>query len=251
MDNTLVPGWYGKIPAMGDFTSRRLPPEFIQFWDTWLQNSIIASRAQLGENWLNLYLNCPIWRFVLMPKLYDQCIWTGILMPSVDKVGRYFPLTITVQLEASPGVLTTILNAQTWFTEIEQLALESLNASFSPEDLDQGLKEKPFPAHKIGSSNPAIQEFIHWWNSDTNITRNGEQDEKRKPFGIEDMPLFFSSLMDYEFTQSESHKTLWWNVVLNTNIVQLECFNDLPDTEQFITLLKGNDSLSTGSGTMD
>lgn len=236
MDNTLIPGWYGKMPAMGDFSCRRLPTEFVQYWDTWLQQSIITSRAQLGESWLNVYLNCPIWRFILMPKLFDQNIWTGILMPSVDKVGRYFPLTIAMPLEVSPGTLSTIINAQAWFTEIEQSALKSLNAYFTQEDLDQRLIENPFPANRFSPSKPAIQEFIQWWNTDSN---------KIEQLCVEEMPLFFSSLMEYQFTQSETHKTLWWNKLIDTKVMQLKCFTGLPETEQFITLLKGSGNTLT------
>ncbi|MDR4515597.1 type VI secretion system-associated protein TagF [Nitrosomonas sp.] len=239
MDNTLVPGWYGKIPAMGDFTSRRLPPEFIQFWDTWLQNSIIASRAQLGENWLNLYLNCPIWRFVLMPKLYDQSIWTGILMPSVDKVGRYFPLTIAIQLEALPGVLTTIINAQNWFKNIEQLALRSLNAGFSPDNLDQNLLEHPFPAIKNNTSPNSIRDILLWWESSSNSQQR--ENDKIQQLTIEDMPSFFSFIMEYQLIQSGTQKSIWWHESLASKATHLQCFNGLPETDQFIILLKNDD----------
>ena len=49
-------GWYGKIPSLGDFVSRRLPASFIDIWDTWLQKAMATSREQLGEHWLDLYL---------------------------------------------------------------------------------------------------------------------------------------------------------------------------------------------------
>lgn len=51
-----VAGWYGKIPSLGDFVSRRLPPDFINTWDTWLQQGMAISRTQLGECWVDLYM---------------------------------------------------------------------------------------------------------------------------------------------------------------------------------------------------
>ncbi|MCB1986068.1 MAG: type VI secretion system-associated protein TagF [Nitrosomonas sp.] len=243
MDSTLVPGWYGKMPARGDFSSLRLPTEFIQFWDTWLQNAIITSRAQLGEHWLNLYLNCPVWRFILMPKLYNQCIWTGILMPSVDKVGRYFPLTIAIQLKVSPGILTTIINAQNWFNDIEQLALRSLNTDFSPENLDQNLVKYPFPTNEINPSpTTSIQEFMLWWESDSD-NRLGMNDKVQQLI-IEDMPLFFSFMMEYQFTQLGSQKSIWWHESSVSKATHLKCFTGLPETDHFVTLLRGDDSQS-------
>ena len=54
-----VAGWYGKIPSLGDFASRRLPTEFIKPWDAWLQGSMAASRQILADRWLDLYLDQP------------------------------------------------------------------------------------------------------------------------------------------------------------------------------------------------
>ena len=45
-----LPGFYGKIPLLGDFVSRRLPRHFIEPWDSWLQSAFAASREQLGVN---------------------------------------------------------------------------------------------------------------------------------------------------------------------------------------------------------
>ncbi|RWF89350.1 MAG: DUF2094 domain-containing protein, partial [Mesorhizobium sp.] len=29
----ILPGFYGKMPATGDFVSRRLPGDFVRIWD--------------------------------------------------------------------------------------------------------------------------------------------------------------------------------------------------------------------------
>ena len=106
-----VPGWYGKIPYLGDFASRRLSQQFILEWDNWLQHSMTASRTMLGPDWLDTYLMSPIWRFVLLPGVIGESVWAGLLMPSVDKVGRHFPLTIAIPLEPRPGILATVIAA--------------------------------------------------------------------------------------------------------------------------------------------
>ena len=56
-----IPGWYGKLPSLGDFASRRLPVEFVKAWDSCLQEVIPASREALAERWLDAYLTMPIW----------------------------------------------------------------------------------------------------------------------------------------------------------------------------------------------
>jgi type VI secretion system protein ImpM len=89
-----VPGWFGKIPNLGDFASRRLPEGFIRRWDRWLQGGLAQSRGELGEAWIDTYLVAPILRFWVAPGTLGPNAWTGLLMPSVDRVGRHFPLTL-------------------------------------------------------------------------------------------------------------------------------------------------------------
>ena len=52
LNEPLIPGWYGKIPSLGDFVSRRLPADFIVLWDNWLQQAIASSQTRLGDNWV-------------------------------------------------------------------------------------------------------------------------------------------------------------------------------------------------------
>ena len=89
-----VAGWFGKLPMLGDFASRRLPDAFIGPWDEWLQASLASSRSATGDRWLDLYLTFPVWRFALPAGLIGDRCWIGVLLPSVDRVGRCFPLTI-------------------------------------------------------------------------------------------------------------------------------------------------------------
>ncbi|MCG8100523.1 MAG: type VI secretion system-associated protein TagF, partial [Candidatus Thiodiazotropha taylori] len=94
LQNEDFPGLYGKIPSLGDFVTRRLPRGFIAPWETWMQEAIANSREQLGDFWLDNYLTSPMWRFALSPGICGEQGWAGILMPSVDRVGRYYPFTL-------------------------------------------------------------------------------------------------------------------------------------------------------------
>ena len=67
-----LPGLYGKLPARGDFVRRRLPLAFVEPWDGWLQEAIVASRRALGERWLDVYLTSPMWRFALSAGLCGE-----------------------------------------------------------------------------------------------------------------------------------------------------------------------------------
>lgn len=134
-------GFYGKLPSVGDFVSRRLPQEFILPWDAWLQSSLAASQEVLGEQWLQCYLTSPIWRFALTPGLSGKDSWIGIVMPSVDRVGRYFPLTIACKVTAKASLIQLFLDARDWFEELESVALSALENDLAVEAFDAMVKD--------------------------------------------------------------------------------------------------------------
>jgi type VI secretion system protein ImpM len=130
------PGYHGKLVAKGDFVTRRLPRSFLDPWDGWLQDVIAGSRARMGEDWLDVYLTSPIWRFVLSAGLCGDAAAAGVLMPSVDRVGRYFPLTIVALLPNGSHPVGVPAAAAEWFGNAESLARSALDDGFDFDDFD-------------------------------------------------------------------------------------------------------------------
>jgi len=136
MAAAVVPGWYGKLPSLGDFASRRLPPLFVEPWDRWLSTGL-ASWRQSDPGWLGAFLAAPTWRFALGAGLpFDRSPgYAGVMMPSVDRVGRYFPLTVVrpraPSEEHAPGGL---------LQSLEVLAVAALHDDWSAERLDAELE---------------------------------------------------------------------------------------------------------------
>src|SRR5258708_20942542 len=130
-------GFFGKLPARGDFVPRRLTRDFTDPWDGWLQDASATSAQQLGEEWLDSYLTAPIWRFLLSSGVCGQMPMLGVMMPSVDRVGRYFPLTLAVTVVDSPAPAKTMLTAASWFDDVEQLALSALEEAADLDRIDQ------------------------------------------------------------------------------------------------------------------
>ncbi len=100
-------GFCGKIPTRGDFVRAGLPRSFVDPWDDWLQRMLASSRAILGEAWLPAWLEAPVWRFALMPGICGPEAALGLWLPSVDRIGRYFPLTVAAII--AEGDLTRII----------------------------------------------------------------------------------------------------------------------------------------------
>jgi type VI secretion system protein ImpM len=127
-----LPAWWGKLPGMGDFAHRRLPDEFRHAWDRWLQAGLLQLRAR-HANWNERYLQAPLWCFVVGHGVIGEGAWMGVLMPSVDAVGRYFPFTVVDALEPVPVELEGqwLVQAMRWFALASQCAIDGLE-----QDLD-------------------------------------------------------------------------------------------------------------------
>ena len=138
-------GIYGKLPSHGDFLIRNLGRSFTEPWDQWLQQGIMASQAQLEGQWLENYLVSPIWRFALSENICGEQCWAGVVMPSVDRVGRYFPLTIAAPLPPKSNLLGLFRDHQIWFSQCEKLALDALNEVCSLDQLLQNISDLDIP----------------------------------------------------------------------------------------------------------
>jgi len=120
------PGVHGKLPSSGETFMQGLAPAFTTSWGEWLQRCLVSSQEVLGGRWLEIYLTSPAWRFVLSSSVVDTQVWAGVMIPSVDRAGQYFPLTL---VQAFPSdTLPTILPVccGDWFGELETAALAAL-----------------------------------------------------------------------------------------------------------------------------
>lgn len=132
------PGFFGKVRTHGDFVSRRLPVDFLTPWDRSLQEGMLFAQRQFGAQWLPVYLNAPVWCFAVGAQVCGASAWAGVLMPGVDRVGRYFPFTIAASLERVDAA-KWIGSAQAWYDAITRLALSTLAADFVLERFDAEL----------------------------------------------------------------------------------------------------------------
>ena len=129
------PGFFGKVRTHGDFVARRLPVEFVARWDEGLQQGMLLARERFGAQWLELYLNAPVWCFALGAGLYGPSAWAGVLTPGVDRVGRYFPLTIAEAIDGAE-LARRLSGAQAWYDRLVALALASLAPEFALDAFD-------------------------------------------------------------------------------------------------------------------
>jgi type VI secretion system protein ImpM len=143
----VAPGWHGKMPSLGDFATRRLDADFVSAWDEWLSDGLARLRRE--PDWPAAYLASPSWRFLLLPgvlpgKLGEQA-WAGVLMPSVDRVGRYYPLTIVQAFDKLPADAAGVEALWTWLLKIDEAAADALHDDWPIETLEAELARLPAP----------------------------------------------------------------------------------------------------------
>ena len=155
---TDAPAWFGKIAGLGDFASRRLAARPRETLDAWLAAGLAASRGELGERWLNLYLTSPIWWFALAPEVVDAQWWFGVLMPSVDNVGRYYPLLIVQARTEGPLDAVDLAGLTNWFEAASVAALATLQDRADVDSLERDLAAlrdiMPAPAPRWTDAKP-------------------------------------------------------------------------------------------------
>lgn len=173
-------GWYGKLPALGDFASRRLPQAFIEPWDAWLAAGLARWRDN-NPHWLEAYLAGPIWCFHLGRQAlgpgHAGTAWAGVLMPSVDRVGRYFPLTVAAPAPSDTS-LPRLLHR---LRHTAQVAAQAMHEDWSAQAFDQALAAldeltvPPWIDADADGAAATLQQALHepaaaqgslWWPAD-------------------------------------------------------------------------------------
>lgn len=136
-------GVFGKLPDQRDYVQHGMDPAVMALIDPWIQQCLQASKHQLGDGWLASYLNAPIWRFWLGSAIVGKTV-LGAIMPSVDGVGRYFPLLLTA-VDSSPFDAPEIEPQDAWFTAAETLMLDALTDEGTYRALLDGISQMPAP----------------------------------------------------------------------------------------------------------
>ncbi|MGJ8680370.1 type VI secretion system-associated protein TagF [Paraglaciecola sp.] len=162
-------GFYGKVPTKGDFVQRHLDRKFTQHWDSWLQACMENSKAKLGDRWLQTYLVSPIWRFAFTKGIFSENNIVGVVIPSVDSVGRHFPFTLAAEVPEQINLYQFAIEQDKWFEKLEDLALSGLEQDFNLDVFESELAANPAPVIITPNKNmPATERRIGWQHGGIN-----------------------------------------------------------------------------------
>lgn len=209
-------GLFGKYPGKRDFAAHNLPGQILRPLEDWLQAGVAASRQVLGNLWQDRFLVQPFWNFRLGKAIVGvDCV--GTFMPSVDGVGRYFPLCALAWPDAEEEgyPLAAIFEYEDWLANIQTRLLSTLDDgnSSSPSEIIEAIAPPPSLAtRKPGPLKISGNDFA--------------------------APLLRAARISlYAAELSEDEMTIWWASRSNSTAPQLIASKGMPDPYLFC----GND----------
>src|SRR5262245_57038135 len=200
-----------------------LPRSVLDPFETWLQSAVAASRNELRDDWQEHYLVAPIWRFWIGSAILGvDC--AGSLVPSVDKVGRFFPLTILYCADSGQSIVAPAFDPQdAWYSAIEQRLLGVLqeDAEIDVNRLADGLN---LPESAVTAPEPQPAKFKG------GFVWQGES-------GMQGCPL--PNLMAADYWASMKARSFWWTSGGSASGQLVYARNGLPDPFFYTNMIKG------------
>ncbi|MXN79962.1 type VI secretion system-associated protein TagF [Burkholderia sp. 4701] len=135
------PAWYGKIPGAGDFVSRRLPHSLAGWWERWLQQGMAAMRQRGADEIARYYTVAPVWNFLIPAGAGAACVQPGCVAPSCDRVGRYYPVLVTLPMHAADYWSGLPDAADAFYWQIGSALLDAIRHARAPLDLEAALAQ--------------------------------------------------------------------------------------------------------------
>lgn len=223
-------GFFGKIPANGDFVTRQLKQDTIDNITNWMMEFIDESKKQLGDNWLSIYLTSPVWRFATSAGCFNDYPCQGIIFPSVDKVGRYFPMMVLANSNGKDTPIDIFLEKQHWYENVEKESLLVLDDS---DTLEGFVKRLELLSESNNDSYDA---------HDTQFAINHSTDIEL-PIALTHTNLkanqVFASTIDSLLTSKHEQYSLWWTDSSNKIPPGFMLCQGVPSKRHCVAMLDG------------
>jgi type VI secretion system protein ImpM len=155
----------------------------------------------------------------------DAQWWFGTLMPSVDAVGRYFPLIVASSRGSAPASAAGFEALAGWYRHVGQAALATLASGATLEVLEQQLGAAPTWRDDTGPPPPALELL-----------------PGRERFNLpEGAPLrhWAESLVWRVSMARYAGHSFWWPTQAAGEPTSLSVVQGLPDPDQFSLMLEG------------
>ncbi|MEI6560176.1 MAG: type VI secretion system-associated protein TagF [Rhodospirillaceae bacterium] len=227
-------GFFGKLPARRDFVTAVLPHAFTEPWHNWLEDGLAGCQDRLGAPWLDAYLTMPVWRFALAGGVCGEAAVAGIMIPSLDRVGRHFPLTIAALVSATVTPTELVSGFSGWYRDAEPLALSCLDVGLAFEPFEQQVAGLPVEGLSAGASARTAAAQPAWFSS-------SQAQGWQFSAGTDGEPMqVFARVFERAAARRLGAYSLWWTIGSERVAPTLAVHSGLPSAAAFTALLDGN-----------
>jgi type VI secretion system protein ImpM len=152
------------------------------------------------------------------------------MQPSIDRVGRLFPLTVSAELPGDLDVLETIAAAQGWYRALERDAAAAFDPAVSLESIAARLCDLRFPEDALTFTDSADDTLP--------IVERSVSALRLSRGGIDDFVALRAALLEERVIVGHSH-CVWMNSMSSEMQCSLLVTKTLPEPEQFCAFLDG------------
>ena len=152
---------FGKTPRMGDFLRVGHGGPAGEALEQWVEQGLALSEAKRGGMWPSIYASGATYAFIFRPPRSGSAL-VGVIKPSVDAVGRRFPLVVYAQALARasvpwPHVLPMVFGE---FLDAAANLLIEADAVTGIADMQTALRRVPPP--NLADGERTAQEYDAW-----------------------------------------------------------------------------------------
>jgi type VI secretion system protein ImpM len=145
----MTTGFFGKIPATGDFVGWNLPRVFTDRWDRWMSMEL-RDRPETGD------IDGRSWRFAIKGGIFGDQPCAGAWRMSRDRVGRRYPFAV-VRLGELPDA------GDGWYDAIADCLNGAVEGGWTTDEITRQLAGVPPP------SASGAPERIAFWCDDWEV----------------------------------------------------------------------------------
>jgi type VI secretion system protein ImpM len=145
----MTTGFFGKIPATGDFVGWNLPRIFTDRWDRWMSMEL-RDRPETGD------LDRRSWRFAIKGGIFGDQPCAGAWRMSRDRVGRRYPFAIA-RLGEVPDA------NDGWYDAVAHCLEGAVEGGWTTDEITRQLASVPPPSTR------SAPERIAFWCDDWEV----------------------------------------------------------------------------------
>lgn len=198
-------GWYGKMPAAGDFVRRRLRSEVVNWWHRWLEQAL--PHLKINPSSQSMFFHAPIWNFALPASHGVDMVQLGCIAPSRDRVGRLYPLLVSLYMPVQYYESQMLEGSSRFYQQAGQTLLQAVSLGCSVEQFDKSLSSIPLTMTAM-LKRKTVEETVQSSGDILSILNAGHEEPPVEK--IEELSSAWPDLAKY-FNPNGSNSYWWTN----------------------------------------